>query len=156
MAAITYRAAVAADLETLAVLRWESETERHEHEEWPWTREQFIAACVEETRDALEQGVHRAWLAEAGGEAVACALLVWWVVPPNMRELHRKRGFVSNVYTRPAYRRQGISRVLITMLIADARRMGLHRLVLWASDMGRPLYESLGFIPCRGLELDLL
>jgi hypothetical protein len=38
-------------------------------------------------------------------------------------------------------------------LIERAQEMGIDRLVLWASDMGRPLYVDLGFEPSRSLEL---
>jgi hypothetical protein len=40
------------------------------------------------------------------------------------------------------------------MLVEYAREQKIQRLVLWASDMGRPLYESLGFRDSRGMELN--
>ncbi len=149
---ITYRAAMPSDVETLAELRWAMESERHAVAA---DRAAYVAAYTAATRDELERGTHRAWLAEADGEAVACVLLIWWVMPPNFENAHRKRGFVSSVYTRPDYRRQGVARHLMSMLIEEARARGLQRLVLWSSDMGRPLYEDLGFAPSRGLELNL-
>jgi GNAT superfamily N-acetyltransferase len=63
---------------------------------------------------------------------------------------------VSSVYTMPEYRRRGISRQLMLMLIAEARELQIRRLVLWASDMGRPMYEGLGFEPSHGMELDAI
>ncbi|HEX6122973.1 MAG TPA: GNAT family N-acetyltransferase [Ktedonobacterales bacterium] len=150
---ISYRRASAEDVGVLAALRWEMEVERHD--ELLHAREEFLRAAVADTRAELASGAHLAWLAEAGGEPVASALLIWWAMPPNMRELHRRRGFVSSVYTKPAYRRRGIARHLMTTLVEQARAMGLSRLVLWSSEMGRPLYEDLGFIPCRGLELNI-
>jgi hypothetical protein len=39
-------------------------------------------------------------------------------------------------------------------LVARAREMGVQRLILWASDMGRPLYLDLGFAPSPALELN--
>lgn len=153
-ARVTYRAATVHDLETVAGLRWEMETERDDRRQRQ-SREAFVADYFEDTRDAIAQGTHRVWLAEVDGVAIACVLLVWWAMPPHIGEAHRKRGFVSSVYTRPAYRRQGISRALMTLLIDEARALRVHRLVLWASAMGQPLYDSLGFIPCRGMELNL-
>lgn len=150
-----YRVGTPADAETLALLRWESEVERHPERAAALSREAYVAACVEQTRDELECGRHRAWIAEADGEPVACALLVWWVTPPTVLMLVRRRGFVSSVYTRPAYRRQGISRRLMEQFIAEARALHIDRLILWASDMGRPLYEGLGFETSWGMELNL-
>lgn len=149
---VTYRMAGLGDLPALARLRWEMEVERKDTtmDLYAYTRA-YDAAL----REDIARGSNVSWLAEDGGEAVACVTLVWWNLAPNFELAHRKRGFVSNVYTRPTYRRQGISRALMTTLVAWAREQGLLRLILWASDMGRPLYEDLGFAPSRGLELNL-
>lgn len=155
MPTITYRVATADDAAALAVLRWENQAERYPEQQPCDTLDEYTAAFIEQTRDELARGIHQAWLAEADGEAVACVLLVWWVMPPNPDEHRRRRGFVSSVYTRPAYRRRGVARQLMTMLIEHARAEGLQRLILWSSEMGRPLYEDLGFTPSQGLELNL-
>ena len=62
------------------------------------------------------------------------------------------RGYVSSVYTAPEYRRRGVARTLMDNLLAHARELGVTRLILWASELGRPLYLDLGFVPSRGLE----
>lgn len=56
-------------------------------------------------------------------------------------------GLVLNVYVDPGWRRRGVAGRLMTDLIAWTRANGVVRLVLHASSEGRPLYESLGFIP---------
>ncbi|MFI5278746.1 MAG: GNAT family N-acetyltransferase, partial [Ktedonobacterales bacterium] len=92
------------------------------------------------------------FLAESGGQVVACAILIWWTMLPSLLDFHRRRGYVSSVYTRLEYRRRGIARNLMERLIARAREMGMSRLILWASEMGRPLYLDLGFAPAHALE----
>lgn len=150
---ISYRAASAADVEALADLRWQMATEHHQGD---ITREHYIAAYIETVRDELAQGRYRAWLAEADGRPVAVTVLIWWPMPPNLENFHRRRGYVSSVYTQPDYRRMGLARILMEMLVAQARELGLTTLLLNASTMGRPLYESMGFVvPGRGLELIL-
>ncbi len=94
--------------------------------------------------------------AEDGGQAVSGVVLLWWRTPPVFDQLVRRRGMVSSVYTLPEYRRKGISRKLMLMLIAHAKELQIRRLVLWASEMGRPLYEGLGFEPSHGMELDAI
>jgi GNAT superfamily N-acetyltransferase len=54
---------------------------------------------------------------------------------------------VLNVYTEPAYRTMGIARALMNTLMDWAKGQGFDRVLLHASDAGRPLYESLGFVP---------
>jgi len=50
-----------------------------------------------------------------------------------------------NVYTEPHWRGQGIARALMRVLMEWATAQGTDRVLLHASDAGRPLYESLGF-----------
>jgi ribosomal protein S18 acetylase RimI-like enzyme len=149
---VTVRQAVAADVAALAALRLDMDAERHQI---PFDRDEYIAAFESAERAEIERGAHVAWIAEVDGAIVAAVLLIVSVMPPNFTELHRNRGFVSSVYCRPAYRRRGITRRLMEMLIEHAHEQKLQRLVLWASDMGRPLYESLGFRDSRGMELNL-
>jgi ribosomal protein S18 acetylase RimI-like enzyme len=149
---VIYRQATSMDLDALAMLRFEMEAERGNATVDP---KEYAAAFSSSTGEEMNGRRQRAWLAEVDGEAVACVLLVWWTLPPNFASFTRKRGFVSSVYTKPAYRRQGIARELMKILIASAREEGVGRLILWSSEMGRPLYEQLGFTGSRGLELNL-
>jgi GNAT superfamily N-acetyltransferase len=151
---ITYRAATADDAGALAQLRYEMEVERYP-DGIAFDRETYLAAHRQVTRDWLARGGCDAWLAEADGAAVACVILMAWEMHPNGRQLSRRRGLVTGVYTQPAYRRQGIARRLMELLLERARELGVHRLILWASDMGRPLYEELGFTASRAMELNL-
>jgi len=152
MTTVTYREATPDDLPALSDLRWQMETEMGRDDD---TFDAFALAYKNATIAEIERGAHQPWLAEVDGVPVACAILVVWIVPPHAGETMRKRGFVSSVYTVPEYRRQGISSQLMTRLMDSARAQGIHRLILWASDMGRPLYESLGFTTSPAMELSL-
>lgn len=150
---IRFRAATADDVETLAELRWQMAIERNAGKV---TREDYIAAFRESVGGELAQGRYLAWLAEADGRPVACTVLIWWQMSPNLENLHRRKGYVSSVYTHPDYRRLGLARTLMEMLVAKARELGITTLLLNASTMGRPLYLSMGFVVSeRGLELIL-
>ena len=54
--------------------------------------------------------------------------------------------WIGMVLTRPEYRRQGLAKRLVQDALVAAKRMGIHTVKLDATDEGRPLYESLGFI----------
>jgi len=54
--------------------------------------------------------------------------------------------WIGMVLTRPEYRRQGLARWLMENAIASAERCGIRTLKLDATNEGRPLYESLGFV----------
>ncbi len=149
---ITYRLATTDDVDTLAQKRWQMETERHPDIQADYAA--YLAAARQAIRPEIERGAHIAFLAEAEGEVVACAILIWWTMLPSLTELHRRRAYVSSVYCDPAWRRRGIARHLMEQLLAHAQEMGVQRLILWASDMGRPLYLDQGFEPSRALELN--
>jgi GNAT superfamily N-acetyltransferase len=54
--------------------------------------------------------------------------------------------WIGMVLTRPEYRRQGLARRLMEDAIASAEQRRILALKLDATDEGRPLYESLGFV----------
>lgn len=147
---ITYRLATVDDVYTLGALKWAMEIERHP--DHTGDRAAYIEAVNASIRGEIERGSHIGFLAESGGEVIACAILIWWTMIPTLQEPRRARGYVSTVYTRPEYRRQGIARRLMETLMARAHEMGVTRLILRASEMGRPLYLDLGFAPSDSLE----
>jgi GNAT superfamily N-acetyltransferase len=51
-----------------------------------------------------------------------------------------------NVYTEAHWRRRGIAQVLMNTVLHWSTTQGFDRVVLHASDAGRPLYVSLGFV----------
>ena len=57
-----------------------------------------------------------------------------------------RHAIVLNVFTEPAWRRQGVAQLLMRHILDWARRERLDRLVLHASPEGRPLYDRLGFV----------
>jgi GNAT superfamily N-acetyltransferase len=127
-----------------------------EYQEGNVSRGEYIAVYSETVRNQLAQGSYLAWLAEADGAPVACTVLIWWPMPPTLEEMRRRRGYVSSVYTHPDFRRMGLARALMDMLIDAAHELGVSKLLLSASTMGRPLYLSMGFTTNeRGLELEL-
>ena len=80
---------------------------------------------------------------EDGGKIAATATLL-----PYAASL----AWIGMVLTRPECRRQGLARQLMEDVIAIAQRRGVRTLKLDATDDGRPLYESLGFIVEKPVE----
>ena len=64
-----------------------------------------------------------------------------------------RQGTVINVFTERQWRRHGIAGLLIKEIVAYSRSERLDRLVLHASDQGRPIYERLGFITSNEMRL---
>ena len=118
-------------------------------------REMAIPAAFEDMaiaadlwlRHAIPSKTYLGWMAEssAGGVAGGGGLIVipW---PPGPMTMDPRCGFVFNVYTAPAHRKQGLARRLMDAMHAYCRAEGIERVVLNASTFGKPLYDAMGYV----------
>ena len=53
------------------------------------------------------------------------------------------------MYVKPNFRRRGIARTMLYKLIKKALEKGYKIIMLNASEMGKPLYEKMGFVESR-------
>ena len=100
---------------------------------------------VNASRDYFLNGDHVTVLAIDGGEVIGCASMSFMWIMPTFSHPTGKRAHLMNVYTRSEYRRQGIARKMVEMLIDETWKRGATEISLDATKMGRPLYESMGF-----------
>ena len=105
----------------------------------------FPDLIVNESRDYFLSGDQTTVLALDGDNVAGCASMSYMRIMPTFSHPTGKRAHLMNVYTRNEYRRQGIARKMVQMLIDDAWNRGATEISLDATTMGRPLYESLGF-----------
>jgi GNAT superfamily N-acetyltransferase len=114
------------------------------------------AAAANYFTQAIPSGEFRGWLAVTpAGEAVSTSGLVIDQHPPGPGNLSGKTGYIMNVVTHPAYRRRGLARRLVQVALAWLDEQGIQRAELHATDMGRPLYEALGFAAHTGMRLEM-
>ncbi len=95
---------------------------------------------------AQADGSARSWVAEVGREVVASGTLALFVRPPYPGNLSGREAYLLNMYTLPAYRKQGMASALLNAMVAYACAEQLGKVWLHASDEGRPLYERVGFV----------
>lgn len=104
--------------------------------------------------DALESGEHVGYLAYDGSRTVGCGSICFYRVMPTYHNPSGKCAYLMNIYTSPEYRRRGIARGMLSLLVEEAEARGIRRITLEATAMGRPLYESYGFTAMPG-EMEL-
>lgn len=108
---------------------------------------QYDDLIVNESRDYFLNGDHITVLVIDNGEVIGCASMSFMRIMPTFFHPTGKRAHLMNVYTRSEYRRQGIARKMVEILIDETWKRGATEISLDATTMGRPLYESLGFKP---------
>lgn len=79
------------------------------------------------------------------GEPVACANLCYLSMMPAFSHPTGKRGHLMNVYVKKDFRRKGLAKKMLELLIEDAKSRKVTEISLDATEMGRPLYEAMGF-----------
>ncbi len=105
----------------------------------------FTDQIINESRDYFLNGDHLTVLATDGDEVVGCASMSFIRIMPTFGHPTGKRAHLMNVYTRSEYRRRGIARRMVELLIDESWKAGATEISLDATELGRPLYESLGF-----------
>ena len=97
-------------------------------------------------RRALETGEHIAYLVYDNGAFVGAGGVSFYQVMPTYHNPTGKKAYIMNMYTAPAYRRQGIAFHTLDLLVKVIRKQGVSQITLEATEMGRPLYEEFGFV----------
>ena len=153
MQEITIREGTLADIPTIARQR------RRMCEDMNYSDAGVLSAMVSATGDylskAIPEGSFRSWLACDNGRVVAGGAVVISPWPAHAYDLECRRATILNVYTEPEYRRRGIARQIMEIMIAWCRQDGFARVSLHASEHGRHLYESLGFEDSNEMRLNL-
>lgn len=101
------------------------------------------------TRQYIEEHINSddliIYIALDKGERVSSCMLCIFETIPFPSSLNGKAGELLNVYTKQKYQRQGHSKKLIKLLMDEARKKEVSKIILEYSDEGYPLYKSLGF-----------
>ena len=106
---------------------------------------EYSDEMIHESRDYFLQGDHLSVLAFDGDEVIGCASVSFIWIMPTFDHPTGKRAHLMNVYTRSEYRRQGIARKMVGLLIEESWNKGVTEISLDSTRSGRPLYQSMGF-----------
>ena len=113
--------------------------------------QELLAKSTSALAAPLADGTYVGWFAiAADGTVIAGAGVHIRPQLPRMSHDHQRIEatpvpLAVNVYTETPWRGKGVARALMRALMEWATAQRADRVVLHASDAGRPLYESLGF-----------
>ena len=104
------------------------------------------AASRDYYRRALADGSHAAWLVFDRESWIGAGGVSFYQVMPTYHNPTGRKAYLMNISTHPDYRRQGIARHMVDLLVDEARSRNITAISLDATAMGMPLYESRGFV----------
>ncbi len=80
-----------------------------------------------------------------------------WLMPthPRLQRYTPELPYILSMYTERRARRRGVATAILRACIDWATRHRYPRIILHASEMGRPVYERLGFEASREMRLNL-
>jgi GNAT superfamily N-acetyltransferase len=103
----------------------------------------------------LKTGELAGFIVEAGGQIVGSGCL--WLQPrlgvPGFKG--GRQPYLLSMYTEHAFRGKGVATIIVKESIRWAKAKGFTRMTLHASDMGKNIYEKLGFKQTWEMKLDL-
>ena len=105
----------------------------------------FENELIEKSREYFLKGDQTTVFAMEDDKIAGCATLSYITIMPTFSHPTGKRAHLMNVYTRKEFRRQGVGRLMIQFLMNEAQKRGVTEISLDATEMGHPLYKSLGF-----------
>ncbi|NJP12607.1 MAG: GNAT family N-acetyltransferase [Leptolyngbyaceae cyanobacterium RU_5_1] len=106
---------------------------------------EFVEICSNYLKQGLLQKNWVYWIAELEGEIVSHIFVQRVRGVPRPTWLNNAYGYVSNVYTKPAYRRQGIGTELMQQVLSWAGQQELDVLIVSISEESLTFYERAGF-----------
>lgn len=78
-------------------------------------------------------------------EIIATGAVVIYDFPPSYTNKTGKKAYVTNMFTKESYRGKGIATSLLNKLVVEVKTLGITKMWLGASKLGRPVYKKFGF-----------
>ncbi|NLC75831.1 MAG: GNAT family N-acetyltransferase [Clostridiales bacterium] len=94
----------------------------------------------------MSDGTFVSWLAMDGEKIIGTSGMSFVEKPPYFGCPNGRIGLLSSMFTDPAYRRHGIAKELLRLVVNEARDYGCGTVQITASDMGVLLYTDFGFV----------
>lgn len=141
-----YKLADRADIDLLVTKRLEFIEVKEDNKNFSELKEN----CYNYFQKALQDDTCDIVLAEENGVCIGTGIIFYYDSVPSSFNMTGKNAYITSMYVQPEFRRRGIAKTILEHLISRATKRGHKIIMLNASDMGKPLYEKLGFVESKG------
>ena len=108
-------------------------------------------------RERIANHTYLAWVALDDEQQIVASAGLWLIDwPPHVMGPEGLRGYILNIFTETGHRRQGLARKLTQFCIEACLDRHISIVALHASEHGRSLYESFGFVPSNEMRMNLI
>ena len=148
---ITYRKATLNDIELLANTRVkliDEDSGLNENE-----KKNLYESNKAYMQDAMKKEIFISFLAFDDDVFVGTGSACLYAVLPGKKLPKGKNAYIQNVYVLPPYRRNGIGKNIITMLIDEVKQRGYTRITLHATKIGSIVFNNCGFQSAENIGL---
>jgi len=126
---------------------------------FPYTEENMQALSEEyirKLREGFRAGDCRAWVVRTGDRIVASGAVSLVTYVPVPYDPSCRIAFVHSIYTEKEDRHRGYADGVVKAALQFCKDKGIHRVYLFASEDGRPVYVKNGFGPVDNTMLAFL
>ncbi|MBQ8822109.1 MAG: GNAT family N-acetyltransferase [Lachnospiraceae bacterium] len=143
---MNYRQATLNDIDLLVFRRLQFIEAYEKSEDYECIKEN----CYTYFERALEQKTCDVILAEDDERCIGTGIIFYYDSVPSCSNPTGKNAYITSLFVEPDYRGRGIAKNIMKQLTKKAASRGYEIVMLNASDMGKPLYEKMGFTEIRG------
>lgn len=105
----------------------------------------FDDECRTFLSETISSGGWHIWVAEIGGRIVSHAFVALIDKVPHPLRENTRIAYLTNVYTRPDFRGQGIAAQVIRRAQEAARKADVELVFVWPNDASFEFYKRVGF-----------
>lgn len=117
-------------------------------------RQDWLEKTIRFIDYARQELRYKGFVAELNHKIIGSASCQILELYPMVSDQYQK-GYIWGVYVEPSYRRQGIATKLMKQAMIYLKEVGCTKAVLHASDQGKLLYSSLGYIESNEMVVSL-
>jgi GNAT superfamily N-acetyltransferase len=108
--------------------------------------QELESAYREKIEKQIPEGTCRAWVVKNDKQIIASGAITIVSFVPVPADINHNIAYLHSVYTEKAYRQQRCAQKIVDRAIQYCQQNGIKRVILNASDAGKPIYEKSGFV----------
>lgn len=137
------------DIDQLIRMRWDFTNEYSETNIEEDKYASFYVECKQFLEAALEGNTWFVWVAEDNGRIVSHVYIELIDKVPRPGRITHPFAYMTNVYTLPEYRGQGIGSKLLEQIKAWSIKNEYEFIIVWPSEWSIDFYERNGYKHCK-------